>query len=128
RLRIHGRPVAGGGEPPVAEREILMSRMRARLSLAIGSACCLALLSLAVGCGAKFELPIEHREGRVLVGDGTYQMIKSRNDFLGIQDVLLCPSGELFLLFQDPLAKTGRVDQYTPSLASKLSTTFPGLH
>ena len=105
------------------------SRLRARLAFVVLSAACVAALgALAAGCGAKFELPTEHREGRVLVGDGTYQMIKTKTGLLGIQDVLLTPSGELFLLFQDPLAKTGRVEQYTPSLATQLSTTFPGLH
>lgn len=104
-------------------------RLRARLAFAMVSAGCFAgILGFAAGCGSKFDLPTERREGRLLVGDGTYQMIASRNDFSGIQDVLLCPSGELFLLFQDPVAKTGRVEQYTPSLVSKLSTTFGGLH
>jgi sugar lactone lactonase YvrE len=91
-------------------------------------ACALFLASatLAVtawGCGASYPLPTEHRAGRTVAGAGTYQMITTRRGLAGIRDILLTPSGELFLLFRSP----GRVLKYPPGLNAPLSTTFPGL-
>ena len=101
---------------------------RARLAVAGLGAAALGIVALAAGCGTRFKLPTENRANRVIPGNGTYQMIKAREALPGIQDVLLTPSGELFLLFQDPVAKTGRVEEWSPTLGDRLSTTFPGLH
>jgi hypothetical protein len=69
--------------------------------LAAGSA-----LSTA-GCGAKFELPTEHK-GKIIPGDGTYQMIASWSGFTGVRDVMLTQGAgtQLFVLF-NPGTGTG---------------------
>jgi|GEM_PF-3415614 len=91
-------------------------------------ACALLLASatlvvMAWGCGASYPLPTEHRELRVVAGAGTYQMITTKRGLTGISDILLTPSGELFLLFKNP----STVLKYPPGLNAPLSTTFSGL-
>ncbi len=87
----------------------------------------LALALLASGCGTTFTLPTEDTSGAVIAGQGTYQRIATWTGMTNIQDVLLTPSGELFLLFQDELAKTGMVRRYPQSRPEPLGTVFPGL-
>jgi DNA-binding beta-propeller fold protein YncE len=85
-----------------------------------------ALAALAVtawGCGASYTLPTQNTETRVVPGAGTYQMITTKKNLHGIRDILLTPSGELFLLFRNP----DRLHKYPPGLNAPLSTTFPGL-
>src|SRR5947207_10137133 len=77
------------------------------------------------GCGNKFELPTENRAIRTIPGSSTYQMIKTRTGLDGIRDILLTPSGELYLLIQKNGA--GRVLEFPPGLDAPLSTTFSGL-
>ena len=91
---------------------------------AVGAAL-IALAGLARGCGTKFELPTENRTNRTIPGASTYQMIKTRTDLDGIRDILLTPSGELYLLIQKNGA--GRVLEFPPGLDAPLSTTFSGL-
>jgi hypothetical protein len=103
----------------------MAARDRRRLVLAVLSAA--ALGALAGGCGTTFKLPTETRENRVLPGQGTYQRIATWSGMTNIQDILLTPGGELFLLFQDPVARRGEVRRYPQSRPDPLSTTFPGL-
>jgi DNA-binding beta-propeller fold protein YncE len=77
----------------------------------------------AWGCGASYPLPTQSTVARVVPGAGTYQMITTKRGLAGIRDILLTPSGELFLLFENP----ERVLKYPPGLNAPLSTTFPGL-
>jgi DNA-binding beta-propeller fold protein YncE len=83
-------------------------------------------LALQAGCGGKFDLPTERRDVRSVAGAGTYQMITTRTGLPGIYDLLLTPSGELFLLFKTgPVS--GVVHEFPPGLNYPLSTTFPDL-
>jgi hypothetical protein len=99
-------------------------RVRHRLALGLLAA---ALGLVAVGCGTTFTLPTENRENRTIAGQGTYRRIATWDNMTNIQDILLTPGGELFLLFQDPVARTGVVRRYPQSNPTPLSTTFPGL-
>ncbi len=99
-----------------------LARRRARRACALFLASA-TLAVMAWGCGTSYPLPTEHREGRVVAGAGTYQMITSKRGLAGIWDILLTPSGELFLLFKNP----GRVLKYPLGLNAPLSTTFSGL-
>ena len=56
---------------------------------------------LVAGCGTTFKLPTENRVTAAIPGQGTYQRIATWNGMTNIQDILLTPGGELFLLFQD---------------------------
>lgn len=87
----------------------------------------LVLGVLGAGCGAKFELPTERREAHKVPGAGTYQMITTRAGLPGIADILLTPSGELFLLFKAASGLPARVQEYPPGLTNPLSTEFRGL-
>jgi DNA-binding beta-propeller fold protein YncE len=86
-----------------------------------------ALALLAGGCGTTFTLPTENTQGAVIAGQGTYQRIATWTGMTNIQDILLTPSGELYLLFQDDLARTGTVLRYPQSQPQPLSTVFTGL-
>ena len=43
---------------------------------------------------------------------GTYLRIATWDGMTNIQDILLTPGGELFLVFQDQVARTGQVHRY----------------
>jgi hypothetical protein len=103
----------------------MAARARHRLAPALFAAA--ALAGLAGGCGTSFTLPTENRGNSTLVQQGTYQKIDTWRGMTNIQDILLAPGGELFLVFQDPLTRTGQVRQYPQSSKVPLSTTFPGL-
>ncbi len=75
--------------------------MRSRRALLLAS---LSGFAFAAGCGSKYELPTEHRLGRAVPSNGSYQMIQTWHGMDGIQDVLLTPGtgSQLFLLFERP--------------------------
>ncbi len=85
-----------------------------------------ALGGLAGACGTSFTLPSEPRENRTIAGQGTYQRIATWSGMTNIQDILLTPSGELFLLFQDAVARRGEVRRYPQSRAEPISGPLPG--
>lgn len=91
--------------------------------LALLAASAVALLA---GCGTTFKLPTENRVNPVIPGQGTYQRIATWTGMTNIQDILLTPSGELFLLFQDP-AGGGEVRRYPQSNPTPISAPLPGL-
>jgi hypothetical protein len=101
------------------------ARDRRRLAGAVLAAA--ALGGLAGGCGTSFTLPIEATDDRVIPGQGTYQRIATWTGMVDIQDILLTPSGELFLLFQDPVARRGEVRRYPQSRPEPISAPLPGL-
>jgi hypothetical protein len=103
----------------------MAARARHRLMLALLAAA--ALGGLAGGCGTTFKLPTEIRGSSTPPGQGTYQKIGTWGEMANIQDILLTPGGELFMVFQDPVTRTGQVRQYPQSNKTPLSTTFPGL-
>jgi len=103
----------------------MAARARHRLALALLAAA--ALGGLAGGCGSAYELPTEIRGTSSTAQQGTYQRIDTWRGMTNIQDILLTSGGELFLVFQDPLTRTGQVRQYPQSNKVPLSTTFPGL-
>jgi hypothetical protein len=86
-----------------------------------------AFVGLAGGCGTSFKLPTEQRGAATIAGQGTYKRIDTWRGMANIQDILLAPGGELFLLFQDPVARRGEVRRYPQSNDRPLPTTFPGL-
>ena len=86
-----------------------------------------ALGGLLGGCGTTFRLPTEIRVNPVIPGQGTYQKIATWSGMTNIQDVLLTPSGELFLLFQDEVAKSGEVFRYPQSVPEPISTPLAGV-
>jgi DNA-binding beta-propeller fold protein YncE len=103
----------------------MTTRARCRLALALFAAA--ALGGLVGGCGTSYKLPTEIR-AKSAAGQSTYQKIDTwKNGMENIQDILLTPGGELFLVFQDPVTRTGEVRQYPQSKAQPLSTNFPGL-
>jgi hypothetical protein len=79
------------------------------------------------GCGTTFKLPTENRVNPVIPGQGTYQRIATWDGMTNIQDILLAPSGELFLLFQDDVTKTGEVRRYPQSVPTPISEPLAGL-
>jgi hypothetical protein len=103
----------------------MAARTRHRLALALLAAATLG--GLAGGCGTTYKLPTEIRGSTSTAGQGTYQKIDTWRGMTNIQDILLTPGGELFMVFQDPLTATGQVRQYPQSNKVPLSTTFPGL-
>jgi len=103
----------------------MTTRNRRGLALAVLAAA--ALAGLAGGCGVALKLPTEDRTNRTIAGQGTYQRIATWTGMSNIQDVLLTPGGELFLLFQDPVARRGEVRRYPLSNPVPLPATFPGL-
>jgi hypothetical protein len=104
----------------------MAARDRIRLVLALLAVG--ALGGLAGGCGTTFQLPTEIRGTSTPPGQGTYQRIDTwKSGMANIQDILLTPGGELFLVFQDPVARSGVVRQYPQSNPNPLSTSFPGL-
>jgi len=76
--------------------------MRARsfwgMALA-GSSIVPVVAVVLAGCGTKFDLPTQS-PGGVIPGDGSYHMEASWTGMNGIQDILLTPAGQLFLLFR----------------------------
>ena len=63
---------------------------RAALALAVLG----ALAALAAGCGTNFEMPTEHRGGRTIPADKSYQVVSAwtpdaQNRFERVQDILL---------------------------------------
>ncbi len=103
----------------------MAARARHRLALALLAAA--ALGGLAVGCGTTFKLPTEIRGSSSTAQQGTYQKIDTWRGMTNIQDILLTSGGELFMVFQDPLTRTGQVRQFPQSNKVPLSTNFPGL-
>jgi hypothetical protein len=103
----------------------MAARERIRLVLALLAVATLG--GLVGGCGTSFKLPNEVRGASNTAGQGTYLRIATWEGMTNIQDILLTPGGELFLVFQDPLAGTGQVRRYPQSNPVPLSTTFPGL-
>ena len=104
----------------------MAARERNRLALALLAAA--ALGGLAGGCGTTFKLPTEIRAKSVPPGQGTYHLDATwKSGMANIQDILLTPSGELFMVFQDPATGRGEVRQYPLLNPVPLSTTFPGL-
>jgi DNA-binding beta-propeller fold protein YncE len=91
----------------------MAARARTRLTPAVFAGAVLA--ATAGGCGVPFKMPTESRLDRTLAGQGTYQRIATWTGMANIQDILLTPSGELFLLFQDPVARRGQVYKYPQS-------------
>ena len=102
----------------------MAARERHRLALALLAAA--ALGALVAGCGTTFKLPNEVRVAGT-AQQGTYLRIATWDGMTNIQDILLTPGGELFLVFQDQVARTGQVHRYPQSKGVPLSTTFPGL-
>ncbi len=62
------------------------------LGIALGAA-------LLAGCGAQFELPTERRQDRAIPSDRSYQMEATWTGMSGVNDILLTPSGQLFVVF-----------------------------
>jgi hypothetical protein len=88
--------------------------MRARLALL---PLALALTAIASGCGSKYELPTERRQGRVVPANGSYQMIQTWHGMDGIQDILLTQGtgSQLYVLFNhggSGAAPRGEVKDY----------------
>ena len=102
-------------------RRLRIASSPAAVVLGVGVALALA----GWGCGAKFDPPTENPAGRGVAGQGTYQMITTKDALPGIQDILLTSGGELYLLFQNNGA--GSVHKYPQGLDEALSATFPGL-
>jgi len=100
---------------------------RARCRLLPGLLAAAALAGLAGGCGTTFKLPMESRENLTIAGQGTYQRIATWGGMENIQDILLAPGGELFLLFQDHAARRGEVRRYPQSKPEPISAPLPGL-
>jgi hypothetical protein len=104
----------------------MAARDRSRVALVLIVA--IAFGGLAAGCGTKFTIPTEIRGKATTPGQSTYQLVGSfQNGMQNIQDVLLTPGGELFLVFQDRALGRGTVLQYPLSADRPLSTNFPGL-
>jgi hypothetical protein len=103
----------------------MAARDRHRWALALIVAA--ALGGPAGGCGVPFRLPTEPRGNATIAGQGTYQRIATWIGMVNIQDILLTPSGELFLLFQDPAARRGVVLRYPQSRPEPLSAPLAGL-
>ena len=72
------------------------TRVAAALLCATAAAATLAALP---GCGAKFELPTERRQDRVIPSDRSYQMEATWTGMSGVHDILLTPAGQLFVVF-----------------------------
>jgi hypothetical protein len=100
----------------------MAARARHRLALAVLAAA--ALGGLVGGCGTTFKLPTESRENRVLPGQGTYQRIATWTGMTNVQDILLTPGGELFLVFQDAVARSGEVRRYPLSNSQPIFTVL----
>ena len=88
---------------------------------ALAALAAILLAVVAAGCGITYKMPTETRENRGIPGAGTYQRIDTWTGMAGIQDILLTPSGELFLLFQDPVARRGHVYRYPQSVPTPLA-------
>jgi DNA-binding beta-propeller fold protein YncE len=86
-----------------------------------------ALGGLVGGCGTTFKLPTEIRGTSSIAGQSTYMKVGIWRGLTNIQDILLTPGGELFMVFQDPATKTGEVRQYPQASNVALATNFPGL-
>ena len=87
----------------------MAARERHRLALALLAAA--ALGALVAGCGTTFKLPNEVRVAGT-AQQGTYLRSATWDGMTNIQDILLTPGGELFLVFQDQVARTGQVHRY----------------
>jgi hypothetical protein len=66
--------------------------------------------ALAAGCGTNFEMPTEHRGGRGIPADKSYQVVSAwtpdgQNPFDRVQDILVTQrfGSQLFILFGRPL-------------------------
>jgi len=95
--------------------------MRARSAIALlGLALGLLAAVLAAGCGAKYQLPTEHVQDKVVTGNGSYTLQQIFDNMVDVQDVLLTPRGagsDLFVCFQhyggtDPTLGNGAVLRY----------------
>jgi hypothetical protein len=71
---------------------------RATLALA-------AVAALAAGCGTNFEMPTEHRGGRGIPADKSYQVISVWTSMARVQDILITQNygSQLFILFGRPV-------------------------
>ena len=104
----------------------MAARERQRRVLALLVAA--ALGGLVGGCGTSYQLPTEIRGAAATAQQKTYQRIATwSNGMANIQDILLTPGGELFMVFQDPATGRGEVRQYPQSSTTPLSTHFGGL-
>ncbi len=101
------------------------ARARIRPVLVLLAAAALAVL--AGGCGTSYRLPTEVRGTANTAGQGTYQRIATWRNMVDVQDVLLTPGGELFMVFQNASTGRGEVRQYPQSSPTPLSANFPGL-
>ena len=96
------------------------------------------LFALLQGCGSKFELPTEHREGRTIPVANTYQVIDtwhaettSPKTFNGVNDILLTQGNgsQLFVLFNYGgvgTAPRGEVREYYLTRPSDTGRRFLG--
>jgi len=104
----------------------MAARERNRLALALLAMA--AIGGLVGGCGSTFKLPTEIPVPGGAPQQGSYQRIGTwKSGMANIQDILLTPGGELFLVFQDPATGRGEVRQYPRSNPVPLATTFRGL-
>jgi hypothetical protein len=110
-----------------------MTTIRPRLRSWAAPLAAALLAVLVAGCGTSFKLPTETKTGAVIAGEGTYQRIDTWTEMDNAKDILLTPSGELYVVFQDDVTRTGVVHRYPQSKAQSaphpppLSATFPGL-
>jgi hypothetical protein len=97
-------------------------RLGPALAAASGSLA-LGLALFVPGCGARFDLPTE-TPGKLIPGDGTYQMVATWTGMTGVQDILLTQGAgtQLFVLFNiggADLSPRGRVASYARLIATK---------
>ena len=90
-----------------------------------------ALVLVASGCGAKFDLPTEHPSARPIPSDQSYQMLGTWKGFTDVQDVLLTqgPGSELFFLFNhggsgSPGVPRGEVKQYAFATPTEITGAY----
>jgi DNA-binding beta-propeller fold protein YncE len=85
-----------------------------------------ALGAIASGCGANFPLPTEVRLPGDLPGERTYQRIDTWYGMEGINDMVLIPGPQLFLLFRAAAGQPARVVEYKTTTNEPLPTRFEG--
>jgi sugar lactone lactonase YvrE len=109
----------------------MTSHLRIRPVLALLAGAALASGVLA-GCGSQFTLPTENRENRSFGTPGSYQLTQIWMGMSNVKDILLTPSGELYIVTQ----RDGRgvVHRYPQSgglndshVPQPLGTTFAGV-
>ena len=124
RLRVHRRRPPRRRQPAVARDAVLMRdaaqastslSRAARRSIARGGARDSRSQRSALGCGGKFELPTERRDDAQRRRSGHLSDDHDAPGTPGIWDILLTPSGELFLL-RKTLGHHGPVYEFPPGL------------